>query len=68
VAGVDPAIGYFSSVGDFNYFGDPDRADLPTLIVGPDGENIHSAGEFVYTDEVVEVARIVAEGTVRTVC
>ena len=68
VAGEDPTLAYFSSVGDFNYFGDPDRADLPTLIVGPDGENIHSAGEFVYTDEVVEVARIVAEGTTRLVC
>ncbi|MFC5973109.1 M20 family metallopeptidase [Halomarina salina] len=58
VAGVDPDVAYFSSVGDFNYFGD--RAGLPTVIVGPDGENIHGAGEFVYTDEVVEVARIVA--------
>ncbi len=58
VAGRDPDVGYFSSVGDFNYFGD--RAGLPTVIVGPDGENIHGAGEFVYTDEVVEVARIVA--------
>ncbi len=58
VAGVDPAIGYFASVGDFNYLGDPDRADLPTVIIGPDGENIHSAGEFVYTDDVVEVTRI----------
>ncbi|WP_254534684.1 M20 family metallopeptidase [Halomarina litorea] len=63
VTGVDPDVAYFSSVGDFNYFGD--RAGLPTVIVGPDGENIHSAGEFVYTDEVVEVARIVA-GAART--
>ena len=58
VAGTAPEVAYFSSVGDFNYFGD--RADLPTVIVGPDGENIHGAGEFVHTDEVVEVARIVA--------
>ncbi|MFC7154113.1 M20 family metallopeptidase [Halomarina halobia] len=57
VAGVDPAIGYFESVGDFNYLGD--RADLPTVILGPDGENVHAAGEFVYTDEVVEVAEVV---------
>jgi succinyl-diaminopimelate desuccinylase len=65
VLGVDPAVAYFSSVGDFNYFGD--RADLPTVIVGPDGENIHGAGEFVYTDEVCEVARIVATGARRYV-
>ena len=60
VTGDDPAIGYFSSVGDFNYFGH--RAGLPTVIVGPDGENIHGAGEFVHTDDVVDVARIVAAG------
>ncbi|WP_137289267.1 M20 family metallopeptidase [Natronorubrum halophilum] len=59
VAGRPPAIGYFSSVGDFNYFGH--RAGLPTVIVGPDGENIHGAGEFVYTDEVVEVTRILVD-------
>ncbi|WP_254545358.1 M20 family metallopeptidase [Halomarina pelagica] len=57
VAGVDPAIGYFASVGDFNYLGD--RAGLPTVILGPDGGNVHAAGEFVYTDDVVEVAEIV---------
>lgn len=62
VTGEDPAIGYFASVGDFNYFGH--RAGLPTVIIGPDGENIHGAGEFVYTDEVVDVARIVATGCV----
>lgn len=56
VTGTSPEIGYFASIGDFNYLGH--RAGLPTVIVGPDGENIHGAGEFVYTDEVVEVARI----------
>lgn len=63
VAGVDPDYGYFSSVGDFNYLGD--RANLPTVILGPDGENIHGAGEFVYVDEVVEVANIVTDAAVR---
>lgn len=62
VTGENPEIGYFASVGDFNYFGH--RADLPTVIIGPDGENIHGAGEFVYTDEVVDVACIVAAGCV----
>jgi succinyl-diaminopimelate desuccinylase len=60
VAGVAPETGHFASVGDFNYFGH--RAGLPTVIIGPDGENIHGAGEFVYTEDVVEVARIVAAG------
>ncbi|MFC6726186.1 M20 family peptidase, partial [Halobium palmae] len=62
VAGVAPETAYFASVGDFNYLGDPDRGDLPTVILGPDGENIHSAGEFVYTDEVVEVTEILVAG------
>lgn len=57
VTGTEPAIGYFASVGDFNYFGH--RAELPTVILGPDGENIHGTGEFVYTDDVVSVAEII---------
>ena len=60
VSGVEPAVGYFASVGDFNYLGDPDRAGLPTVIFGPDGGNVHSAGEFVYVDDVVEVGRTLA--------
>ncbi|WP_435077849.1 M20 family metallopeptidase [Halococcus sp. AFM35] len=62
VTGDVSDVGHFASVGDFNYFGH--RAGLPTVIIGPDGENIHGAGEFVYTGEVVEVARIVAAGCV----
>ncbi|MFB6268099.1 MAG: M20 family metallopeptidase [Halodesulfurarchaeum sp.] len=61
VVGADPAISYFASVGDFNYLGH--RADLPVVILGPGGGNVHAAGEFVYTDEVVDIARIVASGT-----
>lgn len=62
VTGADPAYGYFASVGDFNYLGD--RAGLPTVIFGPDGENVHGAGEFVYLDDVVEVADVVARAAV----
>ncbi|MGM0397497.1 MAG: M20 family metallopeptidase [Halobacteriota archaeon] len=65
VTGKSPEIGYFASVGDFNYFGH--RADLPTVIVGPDGENIHGAGEFVYTDDVLDVARTVAHAATHLV-
>lgn len=63
--GQDPDIGYFSSVGDFNYLGD--RLELPTIILGPDGGNIHASGEFVYTRDVLDVARIVADGVARLV-
>ncbi|MFW6265163.1 MAG: M20/M25/M40 family metallo-hydrolase, partial [Halanaeroarchaeum sp.] len=65
VTGERPDTGYFASVGDFNYFGH--RADLPTVIVGPDGENIHGAGEFVYTDDVLDVARTVAHAAAQLV-
>ena len=64
-AGRDPDIGYFSSVGDFNLLGH--RLGLPTVIIGPDGGNIHGAGEFVYTDDVVEVAEILARGIERVI-
>lgn len=62
VTGTTPALGYFRSVGDFNYLGH--RAGLPTVILGPDGGNIHRAGEYVDVDETVEVARILAAGAV----
>jgi acetylornithine deacetylase/succinyl-diaminopimelate desuccinylase-like protein len=60
VTGRDPAIGYFRSVGDFNYLGH--RAGLPTVILGPDGGNIHGAGEWVDVEETVEVAEILTDG------
>jgi len=65
VTGVDPAIGYCASIGDFNFLGH--RAGLPTVIVGPNGGNVHGAGEFVSTDDVVEVARIVADAASRLI-
>jgi len=64
-AGREPDVGYFSSVGDVNYLGD--RAGLPTVILGPDGGNIHGAGEYVETDQVVDVARILADGIARLI-
>lgn len=62
VTGEAPALGYFRSVGDFNYLGH--RAGLPTVILGPDGGNIHMAGEYVDVEDTVQVARILAAGAV----
>lgn len=62
VTGEAPEIGYFRSVGDFNYLGH--RASLPTVILGPDGGNIHKAGEYVDLADTVDVARILAAGAV----
>ncbi|ELY38882.1 M20 family metallopeptidase [Natronorubrum tibetense] len=59
LTGVEPSIDYFSSIGDFNHLGH--TAEIPTVIVGPDGDNVHSTGEYVETDDVVMVARLVAD-------
>lgn len=44
-----------SSVGDFNLFAT--RTEVPTLVFGPGGDNIHSPNEYVIRDEVVQTAR-----------
>lgn len=62
VTGQPPTFGYFRSVGDFNYLGH--RAGLPTVILGPDGGNVHAAGEWVDVQETVEVTEILAAGMV----
>ncbi|WP_256302081.1 M20 family metallopeptidase [Haloarchaeobius salinus] len=62
VTGESPSLGYFRSVGDFNYLGH--RAEVPTVIFGPDGDQIHGAGEWVDLDETVDVARVLAAGAV----
>lgn len=59
ITNKNPSEGYFASVGDFNYLGD--RAGLPTVIIGPDGGNIHSAGEYVSTDDTVVTTQIIAD-------
>ncbi|AZO96349.1 M20 family peptidase [Halocella sp. SP3-1] len=50
-------IAYFSSVGDFNYLGS--RTKIPTYVMGPSGENYHSADEYVELDSVVKTANII---------
>jgi len=59
VTGKDPEYSYFSSVGDFCYTGG--RLGIPTLVVGPSGENFHAADEFVEIDTVVATAGIIHE-------
>ena len=43
-----------SSIGDFNLFGV--RTKIPTLVFGPGGGNIHSANEYVNTQEIIDSA------------
>jgi acetylornithine deacetylase/succinyl-diaminopimelate desuccinylase-like protein len=65
LCGTEPEVGYFSSIGDFNHLGG--RAGIPTVIVGPDGANVHGTGEYVHVAEVVETAQVVADATARVV-
>jgi succinyl-diaminopimelate desuccinylase len=57
VTNTNAKIEYFSSVGDFNYLGA--RAKLPTFVFGPDGENYHSADEYVDLNTVVKTAEVI---------
>ena len=43
-----------SSIGDFNIFAT--RSNVPTLVFGPGGGNIHSQDEYVNKGEVIETA------------
>jgi len=54
VTGKEPAISYFSSVGDFCYTGG--RLGVPTLVAGPKGGNFHGADEYVEVDTVTKTA------------
>lgn len=45
-SGKTPALGYFASIGDFNYLGTR-LGGTPTFVFGPDGDNFHGADEYV---------------------
>jgi succinyl-diaminopimelate desuccinylase len=55
--GLESNNTYFSSVGDFNYLGS--RSKLPTYVIGANGENYHSADEYVELDTVLKTAEII---------
>ncbi|PAB57984.1 peptidase [Anaeromicrobium sediminis] len=59
-----PQISYFSSIGDFNYFGS--RLNVPTFVFGPHGHNYHTADEYVEIDTVVKTAHVIYEFLVNT--
>lgn len=52
------SLDYLDSIGDFNYLGtritNKDGNRVPTFIFGPDGDNIHSADEYVLLSSVSE--------------
>jgi succinyl-diaminopimelate desuccinylase len=48
---------YFQSIGDFNYLGS--RLKIPTLVFGPDGDNYHSADEYVIIEDIYRTAQVI---------
>ena len=50
---------YFQSIGDFNHIGG--KLQIPTVLLGADGDNFHSSDERVELGSAVEVADIISE-------
>lgn len=48
---------YFQSIGDFNHIGG--LLEIPTVLLGPDGENFHSADEKVNISSTLDISKIV---------
>jgi len=63
VTNKEGEIAYFSSIGDFNYLGS--RAKLPTYVFGTDGENYHTADEYVLIDSVVKTTEVIYDFLVK---
>ncbi len=57
VCGKAPAVSYMQSIGDFNHIGG--LLGIPTVLLGPSGENFHSADEYVELESVCDIADIV---------
>ena len=56
VCGRRASHAYFQSIGDFNSIGG--LLGIPTVLMGPSGENFHSADEYVELSDVTDVADI----------
>jgi len=68
ISGQKPVLSSFVSVGDFNYLGDINRANLPTVIVGAGGDNIHAPEEYVDLDDATEITKVLTGGLINLLC
>lgn len=59
VCGKPGNIAYFQSIGDFNHIGG--KLQIPTVLLGADGENFHSSDERVDLNSAMEVTHIISE-------
>ncbi|HER24715.1 MAG TPA: M20 family peptidase [Candidatus Atribacteria bacterium] len=68
LSGQKPVLSSFVSVGDFNYLGDKNRANLPTIIIGADGDNVHSPEEYVDLESATEITKVLIGGLINLLC
>ncbi len=61
--GQTPSDSYFQSIGDFCYLGT--RIGAPCIIFGPEGENYHSADEYVSIPSLTATARVLYNHLIR---
>ena len=52
-------LAYFQSIGDFNHIGG--KLQIPTVLLGAEGDNFHSSDERVNLKSALEVAHIISE-------
>ncbi|MEK6266517.1 MAG: M20/M25/M40 family metallo-hydrolase [Clostridium sp.] len=63
VCNQDASISYFQSVGDFNHLGS--MINVPAIIFGAEGENIHGYDEYATISSIVKTADIVYDFLVK---
>ena len=68
LTGQKPVLSSFMSIGDFNYLGDKSRANLPTIIIGADGDNVHSPEEYVDLEDATTITRVLTGGLINLLC
>jgi acetylornithine deacetylase/succinyl-diaminopimelate desuccinylase family protein len=68
LTGQKPVLSSFMSIGDFNYLGDKNRANLPTIIIGADGDNVHSPEEYVDLEDATTITKVLTGGLINLLC
>lgn len=68
LSGQKPVLSSFVSIGDFNYLGDKNRANLPTVIIGADGDNVHAPEEYVDLESATEITKVLIGGLINLLC
>ena len=68
LTGQKPVLSSFMSIGDFNYLGDKNRANLPTIIIGADGDHVHSPEEYVDLEDATIITKVLTGGLINLLC